>query len=56
MFFLTRLPSPKVILDAMATVKPDTIISVPLVIEKIYKNMLLPFISKARIKLMLNLR
>ncbi|MBQ3742766.1 MAG: AMP-binding protein [Bacteroidales bacterium] len=54
-FFLTRLPSPKVILDAMATVKPDTIISVPLVIEKIYKNMLLPFISKARIKLMLNL-
>ena len=54
-FFLTRLPSPKVILEAMGTVKPDTIIAVPLVIEKIYKNMLLPFISKARIKLMLNL-
>ncbi len=54
-FFLTRLPSPKVILEAMSTVKPDTIISVPLVIEKIYKNMLLPFISKKRIKMMLNL-
>ena len=54
-FFLTRLPSPKIILEAMATVKPDTIISVPLVIEKIYKSMLLPFISKGRIKLMLNL-
>ena len=54
-FFLTRLPSPKVILDAMASVKPDTIIAVPLIIEKIYKNMLLPFISKKRIKLMLNL-
>ena len=54
-FFLTRLPSPKVILEAMSSVKPDVIISVPLVIEKIYKNMLLPFISKARIKLMLNL-
>ena len=54
-FFLTRLPSPKVILEAMGTVKPDTIIAVPLVIEKIYKNMLLPFISKGRIKLMLNL-
>ena len=54
-FFLTRLPSPKVILDAMGEVKPDTIIAVPMIIEKIYKNKLLPFISKARIKLMLNL-
>ena len=54
-FFLTRLPSPKIILEAMSTVKPDTIISVPLVIEKIYKSKLLPFISKGRIKLMLNL-
>ncbi|MBQ6072561.1 MAG: AMP-binding protein [Bacteroidales bacterium] len=54
-FFLTRLPSPKIILEAMGAVKPDTIISVPLVIEKIYKNMLLPFISKKRIKMMLNL-
>ncbi len=54
-FFLTRLPSPKVILDAMSSVQPDTIIAVPLIIEKIYKNKLLPFISKARIKLMLNL-
>ena len=54
-FFLTRLPSPKIILEAMGSVKPDTIISVPLVIEKIYKSMLVPFISKGRIKLMLNL-
>ncbi|MBR6423358.1 MAG: AMP-binding protein [Bacteroidales bacterium] len=54
-FFLTRLPSPNVILEAMSTVKPDTIIAVPLVIEKIYKSKLLPFISKGRIKLMLNL-
>ena len=54
-FFLTRLPSPKVLLDAMAAVGPDTIIAVPMIIEKIYKSMLLPFISKGRIKLMLNL-
>ena len=54
-YFLTRLPSPKVILDAMGEVKPDTIIAVPLIIEKIYKNMLVPFISKKRIKLMLNM-
>ncbi len=54
-FFLTRLPSPKVILEAMGTVKPDTIIAVPLVIEKIYKSMLVPFINKTRVKMMLNL-
>ena len=54
-FFLTRLPGPKIILEAMGSVKPDTIIAVPLVIEKIYKNTLVPFISKKRIKLMLNL-
>ena len=54
-FFLTRLPSPKVLVEAMSAVGPDTIIAVPMIIEKIYKSMLLPFISKARIKLMLNL-
>ena len=54
-FFLTRLPSPKVILEAMGEVKPDVIIAVPLVIEKIYKNTLLPLISKKRIKLFLNM-
>ncbi len=54
-FFLTRLPSPNVLLSAMEAVQPDTIIAVPLIIEKIYKSKLLPFISKTRIKLMLNM-
>ncbi len=53
--FLTKLPSPNIILDAMATIKPDIIIAVPLIIEKIYKKMLSPIISKNRIKLLLNL-
>ncbi|MCK9625321.1 MAG: AMP-binding protein [Bacteroidales bacterium] len=53
--FLTRVPSPKIILDAFAEIKPDVIIAVPLIIEKIYKKMLLPFISKNRIKMLLNL-
>ncbi|MDD2594587.1 MAG: AMP-binding protein [Bacteroidales bacterium] len=53
--FLTRVPSPKIILEALAEIKPDIIISVPLVIEKIYKKMLLPFISKNRIKMLLTL-
>jgi long-chain acyl-CoA synthetase len=53
--FLTRLPSPNVILKAMAEVKPDIIITVPMILEKIYKSKLLPFISKSRMKLFLSL-
>lgn len=53
--FLTRVPSPRVILEALGEIKPDIIISVPLVIEKIYKNMLLPFIGKKRIKMLLTI-
>lgn len=53
--FLTKLPSPNIILDAMGTIKPDIIIAVPLIIEKIYKRMLAPIINKNRIKLLLNL-
>ena len=36
-YFLTRVPSPRVILEAFATVKPKLIITVPLIIEKIVK-------------------
>lgn len=38
--FLNKVPSPKIILQAFAEVKPDLVISVPLVIEKIYKNLI----------------
>lgn len=53
--FLTRLPSPKVLLKAMEDVKPDTIFTVPLIIEKIYKNNILPMISKTSIKVATNI-
>lgn len=53
--FLTRAPSPKVILGALSQVKPDLVISVPLIIEKLYKNMLLPFISKRWVKTFINI-
>ncbi len=53
--FLTRVPSPKIIMDAFANIKPDIIISVPLVIEKIYKQKLLPILNKTSIKLLLKL-
>lgn len=53
--FLTRLPSPKIILDAFAKVKPNLIITVPLIVEKIYKNKLIPVLEKPLVKLALKL-
>lgn len=52
-FFLVKLPSPKIILGAMADVKPSIVIAVPLVIEKIYKQMIAPVINKPAVKAIL---
>ena len=41
-----RTPSPKILLEAFAKVKPTTILSVPLILEKIYKKMIVPQIQK----------
>ncbi len=48
--FLNRLPSPKVILQALAEVKPTIVVAVPLIIEKIYKNKVKPVLEKAGIR------
>lgn len=48
--FLSRLPSPKIILQALAEVKPTVVIAVPLIIEKIYKNKVKPILDKVGIK------
>ena len=48
--FLSRLPSPKVIMQALADVKPNIVIAVPLVIEKIYKSKVKPVLEKEGIK------
>ena len=50
---LTKTPSPQIILKAFGEIKPRLIISVPLVIEKIYKKRLLPAISKPVMKVLL---
>jgi long-chain acyl-CoA synthetase len=54
-YFLTKLPSPKIIMDAFAEVKPDIIIAVPLIIEKIYKIQLQPLINKTAMRVLLRL-
>lgn len=51
--FLTRLPSPKVILKAFADVKPSLIITVPLILEKIIRNNVFPMLEKPIMKLFL---
>ena len=53
--FLTRVPSPRIIMEAFAAIKPDIIISVPLVIEKIYKQKLQPILNKMSMKVLLQL-
>ena len=53
--FLTRVPSPKIIMEAFADVKPNIIISVPLVIEKIYKKKLQPIIQKKPMRVFMHL-
>jgi len=52
--FLTRTPSPRIIMDAFATVKPKLIITVPLVIEKIIKTRVFPMLEKPLMKLLLH--
>ncbi len=52
--FLTRVPSPKIIAEAFERVKPDLIIAVPLIIEKIYKSKIKPMIDKTLVKILLN--
>lgn len=53
--FLGKIPSPKILLKAFEEVKPNLIITVPLVIEKIYKNAVQPIISKRTMKWALNI-
>lgn len=52
---LGRVPSPKILMKAFSEVKPSLIITVPLVIEKIYKNVIQPIINKRAMKFALNI-
>jgi len=41
-YYIDKVPTPSVLLKAFSTVKPTMMVSVPLIIEKIYKNKVLP--------------
>lgn len=48
--FLGRVPSPKVLLEAFAQVRPQLVITVPLVIEKIVRGKVFPILKKPVVK------
>jgi long-chain acyl-CoA synthetase len=50
---LSKTPSPQIILQAFKEIKPRLILSVPLVIEKIFKKQVLPVIRKSHMKVLL---
>lgn len=52
-YFLTRMPSPKIIFQAFAEVKPNLIVAVPLIIEKIIKKNVLPKLETTAMKILL---
>ena len=53
--FLSRLPSPKIIMQALSEVKPTIVVAVPLVIEKIYKSKVRPVLEKDGIKFLMKM-
>lgn len=53
--FLTRVPSPKIIMQALSEVRPNIVIAVPLIIEKVYKSKLKPILEKNGIKFLMHL-
>ncbi len=46
-YYMSKPPVPALLLKAMKTVKPTTMLTVPLIIEKIYKNSIVPTIKKS---------
>jgi len=51
--FLTKTPSPKIIMQAFQEIRPALILSVPLVIEKIYKTQIMPLFRKPMMNILL---
>lgn len=54
-FFLTRLPSPTLISEALSEIKPDILYAVPLVVDKIVRKEIFPHIQTNRARLLMNM-
>ena len=55
LWFLTRMPSPKIIAESFAEIRPRVIACVPLIVEKIFKKNILPKVDNKLGKLLLKL-
>ena len=55
LWFLTRMPSPKIIAESFAEIRPRVIAYVPLIVEKIFKKNILPKVDNKLGKLLLKL-
>jgi long-chain acyl-CoA synthetase len=53
--FLGKIPSPKILVKAFGEIRPVLVIAVPLIMEKIYKNMILPVVNKKGMKIALKI-
>jgi long-chain acyl-CoA synthetase len=54
-YYLSRIPSPAIIAEAFANIKPVIIIAVPLVIEKIIRKRVFPKIQNNRMRLLMQM-
>ncbi len=54
LWFLTRMPSPKIIAESFAEIRPRVIACVPLIVEKIFKKNILPKVDNKLGKLLLH--
>ena len=54
-YILGKAPIPKILMEAFAQVRPNLIITVPLTLEKLYKKMILPLLSKQPMKFALSI-
>ncbi len=53
--FITRMPSPKILISAFQEAKPDIIVSVPMIIEKIFKKQIMPLLKKRSMRILMNI-
>jgi long-chain acyl-CoA synthetase len=53
--FLGKLPTPQILIKAFKEIRPRLILSVPLIIEKIYKKQIKPVISQPKVKMLMSI-
>lgn len=54
-FFLTRMPTPTLVAEALAEIRPRLICSVPLVVEKIVRKKIFPEFQTSMVRLLMNM-